>query len=112
LAPRHCHEGAVLRLIVKRDDFEDFVTLAFGQIIENAEGNTTVMLKVLATIEKVALACRQPQMHPALRRQVDIVEEVALRSAKSAAAARALRQALDSVRRHEPDTLHAARATG
>lgn len=115
LAPRHCHEGGVLRLIVKRDDFEDFVTLAFGQIIENAEGNTTVMLKVLATIEKVAGACRQPHMshmHEALRRQADIVEEVALRSAKSAAAGSAILQALDRVRKQDAETVQAARIAG
>lgn len=94
LAPRHLHEDGTLRVITRTRDAAHFVRLAFSQIVENAEGNTVVMLKVLATLDKVARMHATEAMRAALRHELEVIEEIALRGAKSAAANGAIVAAL------------------
>lgn len=86
LAVRHHHDGAVLRVIAKGPAFGDLSHLAFSQIIENAGGNTEVLLLLLATMGKIAVPAAGPEVRRALGAQLDVIEEVARASAKSRAA--------------------------
>lgn len=98
LAPQHWRQGERLRLVTRTRDAAHFVRLAFSQIVENAEGNTVVMLKVLATIGRVARARTSAPMRNALHHELEVLEEIALRGARSTAARGAIRAALADTR--------------
>jgi uncharacterized membrane protein len=82
-SPMHYDEQGKLRFISKEPDFEQFTALSFNQILENAEGNTEILSRLLEAIGQIAPAAVLPARKAALKHWTDTVEEVALRSAKS-----------------------------
>lgn len=76
-------DGEALRLIAHRSEFAQLVPLAFNQILEDAEGNTEVLRHMLGAIEHIGSAARHGARIAVLDRQVDAIEEVALRGVKS-----------------------------
>jgi uncharacterized membrane protein len=91
-------DGENLRLIVHQPDFAYLVSLAFNQILENAEGNTEVMLRMLSAIEQIAGATGSSERIAALSGQVDAIEEMAQLSIKSRNAKEEIIRALQRVR--------------
>jgi uncharacterized membrane protein len=83
-------QGRRLRVIARGPSFADLAGLAFGQILENAEGNTVVLERLLRMAAEVAAQTAEPVRRQVLREWVGVVEEIALRSAKSAHARNAL----------------------
>jgi uncharacterized membrane protein len=76
-------EDSRLRVIARGPTFAHLVELAFGQILENAEGNTSVLVRMLRVIEEVAAVTPSRARRQRLLERVDVIEEVALRGAKS-----------------------------
>jgi uncharacterized membrane protein len=76
-------EHGKLRVLSIGIDFARLTRLAFRQIAESAEGNTEVSLRILGTIRKTGSACRRRTDCDALLHEVEIVGDIALRSAKS-----------------------------
>lgn len=74
-------EDSHLRVIARGPDFHGFVDLATGQILENARGNTVVLVRMLRMLEEVAAAVRQPERRQALVDRVEVIAEVALANA-------------------------------
>ena len=97
MAARHHYDGDTLRVLSASPDPVELVGLAFRQITENAEGNTEVLLRILGTIRKLGQACRTSSLRDALQEQVNIVGEIAMRTAKSHAAAAQLEASLQAV---------------
>lgn len=76
-------EHSRLRVIARGPTFAHLVELAFGQILENAEGNTGVLVRMLRVIEEVAAVTPSPARRQRLLERIEVIEEVALRGAKS-----------------------------
>jgi uncharacterized membrane protein len=91
-------DGEVLRLIAHQPEFAQLVPLAFNQILEDAEGNTEVLRHMLSAIEHIGSAARHGARIAVLDRQVDAIEEVALRSVKSRHAREEIDDALKRTR--------------
>ena len=81
-SPYHFEHGE-LRVIARGPTFEHLAALAFDQIVENAEGNTAILVRLLTAVEQVAEVARTPQRRRVLMRHVRVVAEVADRSVKS-----------------------------
>lgn len=81
---RSCRRvGQQTRLIIDAPEFDDMVSLSFDQILENAEGNAVVMLRLLATIDYLVPRTKDRKRLAALERQLKTLEEVAARTAKT-----------------------------
>ena len=76
-------EHGELRVVARGPTFERLAALAFDQIVENAEGNTAILVRLLTAVEQVAEVARTPQRRRVLMRHVQVVAEVADRSVKS-----------------------------
>ena len=98
MAARHHYDGETLRVLSASLDGADLVGLAFRQITENAEGNTEVLLRILGAIGKVGKACMTAPVRDALQEQVNVVGEIAMRTAKSQAAAAQVEAGLQAAR--------------
>ena len=110
MAARHHYDGAALRVLSASPDAAELVALAFRQITENAEGNTEVLLRIAGALRKVGKACRTSPVRDALQEQAGIVGEIAMRTAKSHAAAAQLGaslQAVSALLASNPAHLHA-----
>ncbi len=83
IEPPYRYDEGELRVIARGPTFERLVSLAFDQILENAEGNTEIITRLLTSIEQIAEAVRGPRRQRLLARQVAVIGEVGLRSAKS-----------------------------
>lgn len=76
IVPFPLRDGDMLRVLPMGPGFERLLALAFDQILENAHGNTTVLLRMLQAIGQVRDGTRSPQrlrMLDALREQVAAV---------------------------------------
>lgn len=82
-SPLHRDGRGSLRVIAKEPEFGHFVALAFNQIIENAEGNTEILVRLLDAIAQIAVATRSTYRRNDLNKWVATIDEVAQRSAKS-----------------------------
>lgn len=82
-AAPHRFDGDDLRVIARGPTFEGLVSLAFDQILENAEGNTEILTRLLQAIEQIAHVARNPRRRHILLRHVEVIAEVADRSVKS-----------------------------
>ena len=81
IAPRPLCDGDTVRVVPAGPRFERLLGLAFDQILENAHGNTTVLLRMLQAVEQVRAGSRSPvrlRMLDALR---DTIAGVARRTA-------------------------------
>lgn len=79
-----------LRLIAREPTFEALLALAIDQVLENAEGNAAVLQRLARLVGGVAEANRSPQRRAVLRRHLDVIAEVAARTARSSRARDAL----------------------
>lgn len=75
--------GPHTRLIENAPAFGDMLSLSFNQIIENAEGNTEVILRVLSSIAYLAPRVKGQAHAAALQRQLRTVEEIAVKTLKT-----------------------------
>ncbi|GHA79274.1 DUF2254 domain-containing protein [Cognatilysobacter bugurensis] len=87
-----------LRVIAPGPEFADLADLALGQILENAEGNTVVLMRLLRVVEDVAAVTQSPARREVLAARVDVIEEVAHRTAKSTHARRQIDDAIREAR--------------
>lgn len=76
-------EGSRLRVIARGPTFAQLADLSFGQILENATGNTVVLMRLLRMAEEVAASTTLPERRDVLALRVEVIGEVAMGSAKS-----------------------------
>lgn len=91
-------EDSHLRVIARGPDFEDLTDLAFGQILENAQGNTVVLLRMLRAIVELAAVTRSRARRRVLAARIDAVEEVAQSAPRSAHARAQIATAVQAAR--------------
>lgn len=92
---RRMHEGR-LRVIARNPDFADLAELAFGQVLENAEGNTVVLMRLLRMVAEVAQVGDDPARHALLATRTAVIDEVWRRSARSSHAHALLAEASEA----------------
>lgn len=90
IEPRPLYDGDTLRVLPAGPSFERLVALAFEQILENAEGNTTVLLRMLRAIDQVHGVTRSPARRQVLEDMRAVVAEVARGTARNSRARRLL----------------------
>lgn len=95
-APWQMREG-VLRLIEKPHSFAYLVALAFEQIRENAKGNTEILLRLMAAIERVSGWIRDPDRFLPLRTQLQAIAETIESESRTAHEGRRLQEKLAAV---------------
>jgi uncharacterized membrane protein len=79
----HRYDGNELRLITCGPDFEQLVSLGFDQILENGEGNTAILSRLLTMLQCTSEAVQDQQRRIWLMRYIDIISEVVNRSPKT-----------------------------
>jgi uncharacterized membrane protein len=89
LAPRKFpalrrYEESELRVIAMAPTFENLLVEAFDQIRRNAEGNVSVMSRMLGALDAIASLTDSPRRRRALREQVQRISELADRTIDSA----------------------------
>ena len=89
LAPRKFpalrrYEESELRVIAMAPTFENLLVEAFDQIRRNAEGNVSVMSRMLGALDAIASLTDNPRRRRALREQVQRIAELADRTIDSA----------------------------
>lgn len=90
IVPRPIRDGDTVRVIPAGPDFDDLLALAFTQILENAHGNTVVLLRLLRAIEEIRAGTSHPVRLRLLDAKRDGIAEVARRTASSSEARRAI----------------------
>jgi uncharacterized membrane protein len=83
LATRLKYEAGTLRLIACGPIYPGLVSLAFDQILENAKGNTEIMIRVLIALQKIGEATSHPVRRNTLIAKVRELAETAGRSIES-----------------------------
>lgn len=91
-------EDRRLRVIACGPGFAQLADLAFGQILENAEGNTVVLERLLRMAGEVAPQATEPGRRQVLREWIDVIEDIARHSAKSDHARRTIDTAIAQAR--------------
>lgn len=81
IVPRPVRDGDTLRVIPAGPDFEDLLALAFNQILENAHGNTAILLRLLDAIEQIRAGTASAGRHRLLDDKRDTIAEVGRRTA-------------------------------
>lgn len=89
IEPPYRFDKGELRVIARGPTFEGLLNQSFDQILENAEGNTVVLTRILSAIEHIYRLTRSTQRRRALMRQVQMIAELADRI-KSTQARRAI----------------------
>jgi len=78
------YDGDELRVIAMAPTFESLLGSAFDQIRRNAEGNVSVMSRILGALDAIASQTDRPGRRMALREQVQQIAELADRTIDSA----------------------------
>ncbi len=78
------YEESELRVIAVAPTFENLLLEAFDQIRRNAEGNVSVMSRMLGALDAIASLTDSPRRRRALREQVQRISELADRTIDSA----------------------------
>ncbi|NYZ63039.1 DUF2254 domain-containing protein [Luteimonas deserti] len=94
IAPRPLCDGDMLRVIPMGTDFERLLALGMDQILENAHGNTVVLLRLLQAIEQIRAGARSPARQRMLDAKREVIAEVARRTASSSESRRRIEQQL------------------
>lgn len=81
--PSHHYDGKVLRVIAIVPTFEGLLAESFDQIRRSAEGNVSIMERMLGAIETIASLTVSPCHRRALKEQVQRIAELADRSIAS-----------------------------
>jgi len=82
-SPHRYVEGR-LRIITQERDFQTLLAEAFDQIRESSPGNTTILLRLLHSLQTIATCAVQPARREVLRGHVELVAELASRSIDTA----------------------------
>lgn len=83
-----------VRLMTMCPNFDRLVSLAFAQILENAEGNTEILIRVLQALTRIAERSTSKSRLATLERWADVVAQIGQRTAKSDEAVRLIEQRL------------------
>ena len=94
IAPRPLCDGETLRVIPMGPDFERLLALGMDQILENAHGNTVVLLRMLQAIEQIRAGAHSPARQRMLDAKRDVIAEVARHTASSSESRRRIEQQL------------------
>jgi uncharacterized membrane protein len=78
------YDGDELRVIAMAPTFESLLGSAFDQIRRNAEGNVSVMSRILGALDAIASQTDRPGRRMALREQAQRIAELADRTIDSA----------------------------
>jgi len=78
------YDGDELRVIAKVPTFESLLSSAFDQIRRNAEGNVSVMSRMLGAFDAIGSQTDSPRRRLALREQMQRIGELADRTIDSA----------------------------
>jgi uncharacterized membrane protein len=78
------YEEGELRVIAMAPTFENLLTEAFDQIRRNAEGNVSVMSRILGALDAIVSLTDSPRRRRVLREQVQRIAELADRTIDSA----------------------------
>ena len=81
--PSHRYDGEVLRVIAIVPTFEGLLAESFDQIRRSAEGNVSIMARMLSAIDTIASLTVSPRHRRALKEQVQRIAELADRSIAS-----------------------------
>src|SRR5690606_3447390 len=81
IVPQPVRDGDTLRVIPAGPDFEHLLALAFNQILENAHGNTVILLRLLDAIGQIRAGTPSAGRQRLLDDKRDIIAEVARRTA-------------------------------
>lgn len=98
MAGAYRSDDAGFLLIAKGPTFDYLVSLAFSQILENAEGNLEIMIQLLTAIDHIARVARTRSRLEVLRKWADAIDETAHRTLKASHARRRLAEKMASVR--------------
>lgn len=79
----HCYDDGALRVINHVPTFEDLLDEAFDQIRRSAEGNVSIMARMLGAIDTLASLTNSPSHRRALKAQLQLIAELADRSIPS-----------------------------
>jgi len=104
IEPRPMCDGETLRVLPAGPGFERLLALAFDQILENAHGNTIVLLRLLQAIEQVRAGTVSPRRHRLLDDKRESIVEVARRTASCASARRLIEASLEGAEAVEDTT--------
>jgi uncharacterized membrane protein len=99
IAPKYRYRNNQLRVIVARHDFAYLTSLAFRQILENAEGNSEIVLRLLSAVGRIARATSAGDRVGALHRQVDEIERLSQRTIQSSQSMEEIQATVDATRR-------------
>jgi uncharacterized membrane protein len=77
------YDGNALRVIAMGPSFEGLLAEAFDQIRRSAEGNVSIMTRVLGALEAIASQTDMPRRRLALREEVQWIAELADRTVQS-----------------------------
>jgi len=72
-----------LRVLARGPNFESLLADAFDQIRQNAPGNVAVLTRLLQSLEIIARPTEQSGRKEALRKQADLIAELAERTIAS-----------------------------
>ncbi len=81
--PAHRYDGEALRVTTIVTNFEGLLAEAFDQIRRSAEGNVSIMARMLGAIDTIASLTASPSHRRALKEQVQRIAELADRSIAS-----------------------------
>lgn len=98
IAPPYRYEEQALRVIARGPTFENLVALSFQQILESAESNTEVLLRMVIAVNQVAYDIENRDRLRVLATWADRIEAVAKRSVKSDYALQQIADCLDAAR--------------
>jgi len=85
LAAAFRYDGDRLLVVARTTSFAELVDLSYSQILENAGGNTEVMLRLLLALEQIAHATDNRERLGVLRQHVRAVEDASRRSISTSA---------------------------
>lgn len=85
LAGRHIpgpfrRDGQVLRVVAMGPDFESMAALALDPIVEHADGNAAVFVRLLEALEALRCSTDDPQCLQSLQRRAALIESAIARS--------------------------------
>ena len=81
--PSHRLDQGELRVIARGPSFSSLLSEAFDQIRQNAAGNTAVLARMLQVLETIAGRTANLRRRQALRRQAELIAEMAERTIPS-----------------------------
>lgn len=81
--PSHRYDGESLRMITIAPTFEGLLAESFDQIRRSAEGNVSIMARMLSAIDTIASLTVSPCHRRALKEQVQRIAELADRTIES-----------------------------